>query len=332
MKTQHKIFLAIPFDSATRELYTHITARIRELYDNVTVVTASAQVGPSEDYSNIATFKLQNRELHKQFVSHITDSDIVIADLTHNNPNVHVELGIALVQNKNILRVSGRSVKELGFDIQNLELFLYNDGKGLREKIESYLKTFFSIKRQPISPEAGPLYYKEPMLPTDLKAFDPETGKRGIEVYPVAPEQFPLIRDGAVRVVFDIINGGRTDDWFGVFFRADPSTGKDSHIHVGSYLGYARRDGRIEVVAYPGTKNLAKPTGDTQPLTGKHTLEVEFENDQVAVQLDDSLRVEAKNLSRQNIGRILLAALGTNVKVYSAEVVCRDTIDWTNDW
>lgn len=166
MKTDHKIFLAIPFDSATRELYTHIASRIRKLYDNVTVVTASAQVGPSEEYSEIATFKLQNRELHKQFVSHITDSDIVIADLTHNNPNVHVELGIALMQNKNILRVSGRSVKELGFDIQNLEVFVYKDGRDLRKKIEAYLKTFFSIKKQPISPEAGSLYYKDPMLPT----------------------------------------------------------------------------------------------------------------------------------------------------------------------
>jgi len=332
MKTEHKIFLAIPFDSATRALYRNISDRIRELYDKVTVVTASAQAGPSEAYSKIATFKLQNRELHKQFVSQITDSDIVIADLTHNNPNVHIELGIALVQNKNILRVSGRSVKELGFDIQNLEVLLYKDEKGLREKIEAYLETFFSIKQLPLSPEAGPLYYREPMFPRDLKAFDTETKKRGIDVYSVVPEQFPLIRDGAVRVDFEIRDGGRMDDWFGVFFRADPSTGKDSHIHVGSYLGYARRDGRIEVVSYPGTKNLAKPTGDTQPLSGKHTLGVEFENDQVTVQLDDSLRVEAKNLSRQKAGRILLAALGTNVKVYSAEVVCRDTIEWTNDW
>ena len=97
MKTEHKIFLAIPFDSATRALYRNISDTIRELYDKVTVVTASAQVGPSEAYSKIATFKLQNRELHKQFVSQITDSDIVIADLTHNNPNVHIELGIALV-------------------------------------------------------------------------------------------------------------------------------------------------------------------------------------------------------------------------------------------
>ena len=45
---------------------------------------------------------LLNTELYKQFVSEIYKADIIIADLTHNNPNVHVELGIALQMNKNM--------------------------------------------------------------------------------------------------------------------------------------------------------------------------------------------------------------------------------------
>jgi hypothetical protein len=46
MKTEHKIFLAIPFDSATRALYTNITARIRELKlgSSLTNCTLSNQV------------------------------------------------------------------------------------------------------------------------------------------------------------------------------------------------------------------------------------------------------------------------------------------------
>jgi len=332
MKTEHKIFIAIPFDSATREQYKRIESRIRNLYDKVTVVIASAQVGPSEEYSTIATFKLQNRELHKQFVSQIRDSDIVIADLTHNNPSVHVELGIALMQNKNILRVSGRSVKELGFDIQNLEVLLYKDEKGLTEKIETYLETFFLIKKLPISPQAGPLYYKDEVPPDELRGFDTETSESRVAVYQLAPEQFPLMRDGAVRVEFEIINGRRLDDWFGVFFRADPSQVNDSHIRLGSCLAYVRRDGRVEIAVYPGSQVLAESKGHTQPIEGRHSLLVEFENNEVTVQLDDSLKVKAENLSRQKVGRILLAGYCTTVKIHSAEMVCRDTIDWTDEW
>jgi nucleoside 2-deoxyribosyltransferase len=331
MEKKHRIFFAIPFDSATREIYKRLEKRILNLYkkNNVTVITASRQVGPSREQSDIATFKLQNRELQEQFVSQITDADVVIADLTHNNPNVHVELGIALVQNKNILRVTGRSVKELGFDIQNLEVFLYKDANALRRKIEGYLKTFFLIKKQPISPRAGPLYFKAPLVPFEMKGFQRKPRREEVRTHPLALEHFPLVRDGAVRVVFEILDGRRMDDWFGVFFRSDPSPVRDSHFWVGSYLAYARRDGRIEVVSYPGTKLLAKPSGAKPPaLNGKHTLVVEFENDQVVVKLDKSLTITAENLSRQRVGRILLAAYCTHVKIHSAEMVCRDTIEW----
>ena len=121
MKTHHKIFFAIPFDSATSNQYDRVTTIIRARYPLVTTVIGNKQGGPSPEYADIAIFKAQNRELHQQFTVQIRDADIVVADLTHNNPNVHVELGIALQHNKNILQVSGRSVAELGFDIRQLE-------------------------------------------------------------------------------------------------------------------------------------------------------------------------------------------------------------------
>ena len=120
MKTDHRLFFAIPFDSATKNLYERVCQTIRDQYPNITTVIGNREVGPSQRHSDIASFKAQNRELTKQFVHQIRDADIIVADLTHNNPNVHVELGIALVENKNILRVTGRSVTELGFDIRNL--------------------------------------------------------------------------------------------------------------------------------------------------------------------------------------------------------------------
>ena len=174
MKKDHKLFFAIPFDSATKNLYKRIGRQIRKKYPEITTVIGNEEIGPSPEYSDFASFKAQNRELTRQFVAQIMDADIVIADLTHNNPNVHIELGVALTENKNILRVTGRSVSELGFDIRNLEVLPYNSEADLKKKIMAYLDTFLKIKNIPISKEFVPLYFEEPMAPLHLNAL--ETG------------------------------------------------------------------------------------------------------------------------------------------------------------
>jgi hypothetical protein len=127
-KRSHRIFFAIAFDSATKQLYERVAKGLRQRYKALSTIIGTEEVGASPSYSSIATFKAQNRELTDQFVSQIRDADVAVADLTHNNPNVHVELGIALFQNKNILRVVGRSLTELGFDIRNLEVRRYSSG------------------------------------------------------------------------------------------------------------------------------------------------------------------------------------------------------------
>ncbi|MBE9569604.1 MAG: hypothetical protein IMF11_03195, partial [Proteobacteria bacterium] len=198
MKTRHKLFFAIPFDSATKNLYDRICRNIRKRYPEITTVIGNEEVGPSPEYSDFASFKTQNRELTRQFVTQIMDADIVIADLTHNNPNVHVELGIALTENKNILRVTGRSVSELGFDIRNLEVFHYKSKAELAKKIMAYLDTFLKIKRIPISKEFMPLYCEEPVVPLQLRAR-----QTGLDIQSNCPPDF-LIRDGAVQVDFEI--------------------------------------------------------------------------------------------------------------------------------
>src|SRR5437870_3691686 len=197
MKTGHKIFFAVPFDAATLNQYHCIRDEIRNRYPNVTVVIGAEEIGPSPAYSEIATFKAQNRELHQQFTNQITDADIVVADLTHNNPNVHVELGIALTQNKNILRVVGRPLTELGFDIRNLEVLKYSSKSDLLKIITDYLDIFFKIKGLPICREFPALYSSQ--APLKLRAASPwkvdlqrSTGNS-------------LLRDGAVKATFEIL-------------------------------------------------------------------------------------------------------------------------------
>lgn len=313
MKPEHKLFFAIPFDSATKNLYNRISCTIRERYPSVATFIGNQEVGPSPTYSDIASFKAQNHELKEQFVAKIQESDIVIADLTHNNPNVHVELGIALMQNKNILRVTGRSVSELGFDIRNLEVYQYNDQDQLTQRIFGYLDTFFKIKQLRISPEFTQLYFKEPVR-IELRA----RGEKRFDLQSNCQPDF-IMRDGAVRVDFEILSADTPDDWFGVFFRAG------AYPDTGSHLVYVRQNGDIEIVVYPGPSRPLATLAMGRPISGRQTLIAEFENNYFHAQIGD-YHLETNNLSYQAVGRVLQAAWRADVDVHFVEMICRDTI------
>ena len=317
MKTSHKLFFAIPFDSATKNLYKRICSKLRKRYQKITTVIGNEEIGPSPEYSDFASFKAQNRELTRQFVAQIMDADIVIADLTHNNPNVHIELGIALTENKNILRVTGRSVSELGFDIRNLEVFSYNTENDLTKKIMAYLDTFLKIKKIPISKELAPLYCEEPVTPIHLKAL--KTAHDTLDIQSNCHPDF-LIRDGAVQVDFEILDSKTPNDWFGIYFRAG------SHPIMGSHLVYVRQNGMVEIAVYPGPR-IINTLSTGQTIVGKQSILIEFENNHLKVQIGNELLL-TDNLSHQTPGRVLQAAWNANVDVHLAQMICRDTIEW----
>lgn len=318
MKEEHKIFFAIPFDTATRNLYDRICGRIRKKHPTVTTIIGNEETAPSPEYSDFASFKAQNRELSRQFVAKIMESDVVVADLTHNNPNVHVELGIALMENKNILRVTGRSVAELGFDIQNLEVAAYQDEEQLAAKIEKYLDTFFKIKQLPISSEHAGLY-REITTPIALNAVKSDTGLPVLKVEPNCWPDFKM-RDGAIRVEFELLEAKTQMDWFGIFFRASDSPTSGSH------LVYMRKDGSVEVTDFPSLQRIEK-WSIGQELSGRQLLEIQFENDQIELRMEDKF-LQTTELSRQTAGRVFPAVHDARADVHSMEAICRDTIEW----
>ena len=110
MKEHYKIFLLFPltlqYVTNTRRVCKTLNKKFEGKYPPISWFIATEHIGPSPEVSRIETFKAQNRDLHLQFTRQIRDADIVIADLTHNNPNVHLELGIALMHNKNTLNLS----------------------------------------------------------------------------------------------------------------------------------------------------------------------------------------------------------------------------------
>ena len=146
LKKRYKIFFAIPFDAFTYNTYKRIIARIQSYQNGIECVIGKETINPNLKINDIQTFKNQNDELFRLLVKQIKEAEIVIADLTNNNPNVHIELGIAMSYNKNILRLCGRELKEVGFDISGFDIGKYKNENDLFNKIKNYLAIFIKIK------------------------------------------------------------------------------------------------------------------------------------------------------------------------------------------
>ncbi len=327
MKKEYKIFFAIPFDALTKNVYENIRMELQDDFltkgYNLTTVIGTSQKGHSTDFSEIITFKALNTELHQQFYKQIEDSDIIIADLTNNNPNVHIELGIALSLNKNIFRVIGRDVKELGFDIQSLDVLKYSNKDELLQKIKKYLEVFIKIKNLDFSENYGELY-KKITEPFSLPGTDKEIRKDSWFSYTV--EDY-LFRDGAIRLEVEFLNCLNDRSWAGVYFR------KPLNIKWGGYLLHVRKDGSVELALYEYTfiKEIKKINSFAPFEPNKNiNFEIEIENDQIKTKINGE-SFDIPNITQQNHGEIMLATYDCCARFKNIELINRDTIDFSNE-
>ncbi|MFA6571111.1 MAG: hypothetical protein WCT77_07725 [Bacteroidota bacterium] len=327
MKEEYKIFFAIPFDSATYNLYEKIRDRIRGNYKDksfgISITIGNKEVGPSPVICEINTFKAHNRELNDQFKKIIQESDIVIADLTNNNPNVHFELGIALMNDKNIFRVTGRSLTELGFDIRNLEVHKYKDEGDLFDKIIKYLDTFFKIKELPFSDKLGKFYFKKE-VPFELIGINNTS-------FPFAShteDDYLKMKDGSVKVEFEITKllEGQVEEirknWFGIYFRSALD-----NLNLSNLL-YVRKNGKVEIAQYSGQYSIQNIWDYGSDILGRNILEFEFNNNYIKVKFNGKDFPSKEVSLYQNFGVITFAVWGVNAIVYSVEMISRDTMEW----
>ncbi|OGC79390.1 MAG: hypothetical protein A2145_02715 [candidate division Zixibacteria bacterium RBG_16_40_9] len=78
--------------------------------------------------------------INNQIYTGIFRADIVIAEMTKENLNVAIEVGIALALDKPVYILTQREPPKLFFDIRDLRMIQYENDEGLIEKLKIYLK------------------------------------------------------------------------------------------------------------------------------------------------------------------------------------------------
>lgn len=304
------VFLAFPYDAATMPMYRRIARKLSAAYSGRFrfVVGTDEVIPPSPRDLTIQTFRRQNNDLLKQFRDNVRASDIIVADLTNNNPNVHVELGIALALNKNIVRVSSRNVVEVGSDVKGYVVKPYRSEKDLTTLLRNYLDTFLEIKNLPFSLDAGPFY---------------SVDRTSITLRKGASRIVGAMRDGAVRVQFKFTAADSADAWFGIYFRSGSAA-----LFTGGYLLYVRQNGSLELAELPNVRILESANCGAAEIGSDHTLEVSVDGGVMSASVDGSARFECEGLNVQSYGNVSVGCWKSEVIVTTVEMVSRDAIEF----
>jgi hypothetical protein len=135
------VFVIMPFDSDFDAVYQNL---IKE-----PLVEKGHSVGRADDMSSH-----QNQNILKTIIQGISNADIVIADLTTQNPNVYYELGIAHALNKRTIQIV-QDLDEIPFDLRSYSVVIYstmfNEAKKLTIQIIDYLHNNKYIFSNPVS-------------------------------------------------------------------------------------------------------------------------------------------------------------------------------------
>lgn len=314
----YKVFVAFPFDAASKPMFEKVLRNLKHRFKGrfEFVYGNNSVIPPSPEFLSRQMFKAQNTDLLRQFLSNIKSADVVVADLTHNNPNVHVELGIAITLNKNILRMSSRALTEVGSDVRGYEVNQYSDAADLQKKIQSYLSQFLKVKNLPLNKDAQECYSKLFGNPETL--VGPEgRGTRTLDL---------TMRDGSLRMQFRFESVTDDNQWVGVRLRC-----ATEHPFGDGYLLYVRQNGEMELVAMPVQTKFQTRRYKKLELQRDYKLECHFEGSRLIAWLNDeeNAPLTCDTLVHQSPGKIAIHCLGSTVIVRDVEAVCRDTIDFT---
>ena len=326
MDRKRSIFFAYEWSTLFINFYKKLINLYKKDWDVLYGPNSTTQ---PEIKGKIEKFKNKNKQLFDLFVKNIQKSSIFIADVTTNNPNVLLELGIAIKLNKNILVVSGAGSDKLPFNIRGIEIEYYKSSSDLSRIIRNYIAMFKKIKNMPFSKKRTGINFsiKKGIINASDKSISSGTDDQAGKVFRIVHLPIPLnkIKDINLKVKYRILEKHRNDDWFGFMFRSAEEKGAFEPIHHGSVLINARWNGITEITIYPGQIISKKGiTHDQHDGINFRSLEILFDNEYVKISGDKS-SYEFDSLTNTSFGYLYIVCFRTKVEYKDLEIINTDT-------
>lgn len=292
---ESKIFGAFEWNAYVISMYEDIFQKIRDTYGWNVQYGAKHILKIDTDWGNeikthdIKEFINRNKQLYDVFVAGIASCDLFIADITNHNPNVLLELGIAVQLNKNILIVTSQDIKELPFDIRGLEAKQYHTKDELLQIIVKEIQMYTLIKSQNF--DGNKIFQPyQPQVSGTLK------NKDSVKI------DIPKLRN--LRMKVDFRFGYSTNhiyDWFGVHVRSQGNSGIFSELVIVRYSGKTRS------LTWPEqrTENDGGMVNGYTPEEW-HTLEILVDENRLTAWVHQQKMLEDTKLIVENFGEIYL--------------------------
>lgn len=294
INSKKTLFVAYPWDMYVKSMYEDIFSKLFKEWD---IRHGSDVTLKDKTESEIEKFMNRNKHLYDIFVSAIKKSDFFIADITNTNPNVMLELGIAIQLNKNVLIVSSDKIGDLPFDISGFRISKYNNKTELEKIITEELKIFKKIRSQNFEKYFKGFYFDYPS--------EGELGHGKALQLPL-PRTIKNIR---LRLEYKFLADSNSHDWLGIHLRTP------SLDFIRSELVYIRSNNKLESVSYPGRRSpvVGKPKNIKKPKDGDSFKLLELvmvENSLIAITPESKLI--DNELLNENLGGVILHAWAHN--------------------
>lgn len=309
------LFAAYPWDMYIKSMYEDI---FDELFEEWNIRHGSEVKLKDADEAEVEKFMNRNKHLYNIFVSAIANSDFFIADVTNTNPNVMLELGVAIQLNKNILIVTSDEHKKLPFDISGFRISRYKSKNKLKEIIKMELGIFEKIRSQNFDRHFDGFYFP---FPADGEL------KHGQALSLPLPRNIKNLR---LRIEYKFLSISNSHDWLGIHLRPPAPDMMQTE------LVYVRSNENLESVSFPGRRTPV--TG--KEATNKNLLSTEDYKILELIIVENSLKavtfnryLEENGLINENLGGIVLHAWAHNpptqgklaIRYRKIEIISLDT-------
>lgn len=292
----NKIFGAFEWNAYVMSMYEDIFQKISDKYKWDVQYGAKHVLKNDADWGNgiktkdIKQFISRNKQLYDIFVEGISSCDLFVADITNHNPNVMLELGIAIQQDKNILVVTSQDVNNLPFDIRGIEAKKYRNKEELQKLIEKEIKIYTLIKEQNFESKQFVNIYR-PKLEGIVK------NKNAIRI------DVSKLKNLRMKIDFRFLYSTNHEwDWFGIHLR---SQGPSRYF---SELAIVRYSGKTRSLTWPEQRkeNDGKKVKGFSP-EDWHTLEILIDENMLTAWVHQQLVIEDPHLIVENFGEIFIS-------------------------